>query len=212
MGRIGKTSALLIIALFLFPTFTLQQTTAKTQQNNQAPNIQFQREYNSTNVNSTESVSNLLQTTDGGYAFLDKGWMHGLANLQPATFFKVDLTGKIQWVKPIDDFIGHDLIQTNDNGYQLVGEWTTYGTTDQLTPTLLKTDANGNIQWYINKTKSPIYTLDYPFFTLDYSQIRTSDGGFASVSMNGSLIKTDSSNQTQWTYEFCRSPQSRLFL
>ena len=183
-----KTFALVLIGLFLISNVSFQPATVKGQPNNlQAPAIQWQKEYGD---NDTESVSNLIQTSDGGYAFLDLGYSYQLNPVVPSTFYKVDSSGNLQWTKTIKLFTASNLIQTSDGGYEIAGEWNTYGTTNQITPTIIKLNSKGDIRWYENT--STVLKL-----AIASSNIHTSDGGFA-YEESGGIIKTDSNGNIQW--------------
>ncbi len=119
-------------------TITISPSSSSTS----PPNIQWQKLIGS---GSTESVSNLIQTTDGGYAFLDCGKSYQQHDFIPSTLFKLDSSGNMQWNKTIKLFTASNLIQTSDGGYEVAGEWNTYGiiypTTEplnQTTPALIK--------------------------------------------------------------------------
>jgi hypothetical protein len=188
--RKGK-NVILTLTLVIMPLLFLSiipQTFVKAQSNASAPGTQWQQSYGNFR---TEAVSNVIQTTDGGYVFLDSGWTHGFT-LQPATFYKVDSSGNIQWQKTISYFIGYSLLQTNDGGYEIAGDWNTYGTTYQIVPTILVTDASANIKYALNQTGSVT-----PSLNVTYSEIKTSDDGFASLTKS-IIIKLDSNNGTQW--------------
>jgi hypothetical protein len=189
MGTASKSLALVLVALFLTSLVVLPPATLKAQSTTMtsAPPTEWQQRYGNYR---TESVSNVIQTIDGGYAFLDLGWTHGFT-LQPATFYKVDSSGEIQWQKTIDFFIGDSVVQTSDGGYEISGDWNTYGTTYETTPTLIKTDSNGNMQWYEN------YTSTVPDFDVNNSRIQTSDGGYAFL-QSESITKIDSDGNVQW--------------
>ena len=98
----------------------IQPDAIKAQQTNQPPNIEFQKEYSNakTQDNRTVALSNLIQTSDGGYVFLDLGWLHSVT-FQPVTLYKIDPSGDLQWQKTIDNFSGKSVIQTNDGGFEL---------------------------------------------------------------------------------------------
>ncbi|HTY73994.1 MAG TPA: hypothetical protein VMD05_00320 [Candidatus Nanoarchaeia archaeon] len=168
------------------------------------PAIQLEKTYGE---GYTASVSNLIQTSDGGYAFLDCGNSYQFT-FTPATLYKLDSSGSVQWNKTVNHFAGHSLIQTSDSGYEISGLWSTYGTTYVNTPTVIKTDSEGNAQWYENT--STVYNL-----VNASSSIQTSDGGYACfdpANVTGfsptepptanlslpSLVKTDSNNNTLW--------------
>jgi hypothetical protein len=152
----------------------------------------------------------LIQTSDGGYAFLDCGKSYQQHDFIPSTLFKLDSSGNMQWNKTIKLFTASNLIQTSDDGYEIAGEWNTYGiiyqTTEplnQTTPTLIKLNSKGDIQWYENT--SMVLNL-----AIASSNIQTSDGGFVyfeagngvlnppNATVSPTLVKTDSNNNTQW--------------
>jgi len=190
MGTKSKSFALVIVALFLTSLVTLQPVSVEAQSTTMtsAPSIEWQQEYGNYY---TEFVSNLIQTIDGGYAFLDLGWNHGFT-LAPSTLYKTDSLGNIQWQKHFDYFTAINLIQTSDKGFEISGNWNTYGTTYQTTPTLIKTDSAGNIQWAQNYTSQP------PNLNIPSNEIPTDDGGIISLQSTGSIIKTDSNGTSQW--------------
>ena len=183
------------------PLVTLQPIIVKAQSSSQAPAIQWQKLYGGTDPR-VALVSNLIQTSDGGYAFLDCGKSYQTLFI-PSTFYKLDSSGNMQWNKTINLFTASSLIQTKDGGYEIAGWWNTYGTTYQTTPTLIKLNSKGSIQWYENS--SAVLNL-----ATASSNIQTSDGGFAyfkagnaafnppSATVLPIIVKTDSTNNTQW--------------
>ncbi len=187
MRSFAKIFAFSLVLMFLASLAILQPFVKGESNSTSPPAIQWQLRYGNYR---TESVSNVIQTIDGGYAFLDLGWTHGFT-LQPAILYKLDSSGNTQWKKTIDFFIGENLIQTNDGGYEISGEWNTYGTTYETTPTILKTDSQGNIQGYENNTNSVSY------LKANYSTTPTSDGGQAYLQFN-SIVKIDSNKNVQW--------------
>ena len=151
MGGKSKTLALLLVLLFLISSVLLTHSNVKAQTsgNTSAPAIQWQQRYGG----STEAVSNLIQTSDGGYAFLDLGWSYQYTFF-PSSFCKVDSLGNIQWTKTYGLFRALNLVQTSDWGYEISGYWSTYGTTYEYTSTIIKTDSEGNVQWVENYSSS----------------------------------------------------------
>ncbi len=163
------------------------------------PAIEWQEYYGGT----IQYASNLIQTSDGGYVFMDLGWSYSMW-FKTSTVFKVDSSGDMQWNKTIDFFRGSTIIQTNDEGYEIAGKWATpYGTTHIFTPTVIKTNSEVNIQWVQNYTTVPDLGIDSSEFQSDGSgfrkdgNIQTSDGGFV-YWQGGTITKTDSNNETQW--------------
>lgn len=96
--------------MFLFPLVTIRQTEAQAQQSSQVPKLEFQKEYGNGNYN-TAAVSNLIQTSDGGYAFLDGGYFNGFGPDVGSTLYKVNSTGGIEWTLYIDLFQAISLIK-----------------------------------------------------------------------------------------------------
>ena len=165
-----------------------------------APSIEWQKEYAMKGyIGIAQSASNLIQTSDGGYIFMDLGWTHSIG-FHPSTVYKVGSSGNMQWNKTIDSgsqfggqvreyLLASTIIQTNDEGYEIAGRWTV-GVTYQYTPTLIKMDSQGNIQWVANFSS-------VPDLGISSARIRTSDGGFV-YWRGGDIYKTDSNNNTQW--------------
>ncbi len=206
----SKIATLVLAFLCLTSLVTLQLAVVKGQPSNMtAPGIEWQRNYfvaGSEDNSGIEAVSNLIQTIDGGYVFMDLGWSHQ-QTFTPTTVYKVDSSGNIQWKRTIDRFVGTTIIQTSDEGYEISGKWSTYGTTYIYTPTLLKTDPQANIEWTRNYSKVPdlgIVTSQNFGGSSSTPRIQTSDGGFAywnhqlSNSSFQSTVKTDTNNRVQW--------------
>ena len=187
--------ALAVILLLSTDLFTDGSSQTSSSEPVSAPGIEWQNSYGG----STVSVSNLVQTSDGGYIFMDLGWRYNVG-FQPSTVYKVDSAGNVQWSKTLgpyntSEYLGaSSIIQTNDGGYEIAGGWT-IGVTYQYTPTLVKMDAQGNIEWVANYSTTPeLVSIS--------TRVRTSDGGFVYCWTDGRIIKTDSGNNTQWTKQF----------
>ncbi len=186
--------ALAVILLLSTDLFTDVSSKTSSSEPVSAPAIEWQNSYGG----STVSVSNVIQTTDGGYIFMDLGWRYNVG-FQPSTVYKVDSGGNVQWSKTLgpyntSEYLGaSSIIQTNDGGYEIAGGWT-IGVTYQYTPTLVKMDSQGNIEWVAN------YSITPELGSIS-TRIRTSDGGFAYWT-DGSIVKTDSYNNTQWVETF----------
>jgi len=183
----SKKITLVLIAAILLCIESLPIVFSQTSINApvSAPSIEWQEKYGYW----VAFASNLIQTSDGGYVFMDLGWTHSVS-FTPSTVYKVDSSGSMQWNKTIDFLKASTIIQTNDEGYEIAGGWTV-GVTYQYTPTLIKMDSQGNIQWVANYSSVP------NLGTTTSKRIRTSDGGSAYWT-DGSITKTDSNNNTQW--------------
>ncbi len=216
MRSLGKSFASFLVVVFIMSLIILQPTlvSAQTSSTTSPPAIQWQKSYGPGN---TAAVSNLIQTSDGGYAFLDCGNAYQLNPYVPSTLYKVDSSGNMQWNKTINFFEASNLIQTSDGGYEIAGEWNTYGTTYLFTPTIIKLNSQGDIQWYENTSTVLNAAQAYEAgarilnLTTASSNIQTSDGGFVyfeagnavlntpfSTTVPPTLVKTDSNNNTQW--------------
>lgn len=198
MGKIGKTLALLLLVFFLISIATTQPVTVKAQPTtNSAPSIAWQQEYGDYY---TEALSNLIQTVDGGYAFIDTGWSHGFT-LAPSVLYKTDSYGNVEWQKRFNNFTAIAFFQTSDEGFQISGNWNTYGTTYEKTPTLIKCDFTGNIQWVQNYTSEPPY-LNVPppiVFTRDNTSISLQlQNNPIGNRPSASITQTDSEGNIQW--------------
>jgi len=200
MRSLGKSFASFLVVICIMSLIILQPTlvSAQTSRSASPPATQWQKLYGSGN---TQLVSNLIQTSDGGYAFLDCAKSYQLT-FTPAILYKLDSLGNMQWNKTINYFVGFNLIQTSDGGYEISGWWSTYGTTYVNTPAVIKTDSEGNVQWYENA--SAVLNL-----AIASSNIQTSDGGFAYFKPANAavfptqvsfptFVKTDSNNKTEW--------------
>ena len=197
MGTKSKNIALLIVVLLLVFVATFQQTAVAQPTNSSiVPATLWQQNYRDYDVLvGGRTLSNLIQTSDEGFAFLSLGYpRQGL--LHPATLFKVNSTGNIEWVKTLDSFTASNISQTSDGGYNISGNWRPAESVYLLIPALIKTDSNGNIQWSENYSSTPIIE-EYTNKSLVSTIIPTSDGGFAYI-RGANIVKTDSKNQTQW--------------
>jgi len=76
MGTKSKSSALLIVVLFLILVVTLQQTSvAQSPHSSVVPATLLQQNYLGYDILVDGStLSNLIQTSDGGFAFLSLGY------------------------------------------------------------------------------------------------------------------------------------------
>jgi hypothetical protein len=162
-----------------------------------APAIEWQQVYSSQVLES----SNLIQTADGGYVFMDLGYTYQ-NSLKPATLFKIDSTGNNEWNKTFNLFTGSRIIQTNDEGYEVSGWWHPNGTYS-VAPTLIKTDSYGDIQWNRNYTALPDLGINFSEYMFPYisgnqrgGSVSTSDGG--SVSWNHGNITKTTSHTIEW--------------
>ena len=168
-----------------------------------------------------EAVNNLIQTSDGGYAFTHRAWSY-LNSYWPSTFYKVDSSGSLQWSKTFPFFSADTVIQTNDEGYEIAGSWETstyFGSTQRVKDdefnTIIKTDSQGNIQWIQNYSSVPDLGVNATF-------IQTSDGGYAYVDYwyvgatettydAGGVVKLDSNYNVQWVKNLTYTSQEHPY-
>ncbi|HLG03892.1 MAG TPA: T9SS type A sorting domain-containing protein [Bacteroidia bacterium] len=128
----------------------------------------------------------IIQTTDGGYAV--GGETHGfITGWSSAYVVKISSTGVAQWTSvfggPLDDD-ARGIVQTNDGGYLTAGNSSNSGC-------LAKLSNNGTLQWV--KTIMYSSSMQQP-----WSLLKTSDGGFAYLDFNGSIVKLDNNYNFQW--------------
>ena len=159
MSFMGRVLALLFVTLSLLSLAEVQPVIEAQVSNtiNSPPVTEWQKTYSdSASYNSgVETVSNLIQTSDGGYAFIDLGWQYQVSQA-PVVIYKVDSSGKVQWRKTIAWFGASAIAETSDGGYEVSGAWEiTHHTYGKVQPTLLKLDSQGNIQWSRNYSTPP---------------------------------------------------------
>jgi hypothetical protein len=181
-----KSLTLVLIVLCIIPIATFQQTPILAQSSSSTPAMQWQQQYGDYR---TELVSNLIQTNDGGYAFLDLGYSHSMG-FGPSTLYKTDSLGNVQWQKSLSYFTAITLIQTSDKGFEISGNWNYYPTGGK-TPALLKTDSTGNIQWAKNYTDKP------PNLNIQSSIVLLNDNSSIYLQAGG-ITKSDSNGHIQW--------------
>jgi hypothetical protein len=206
MGNINRTIALILIGIIAFSCLSLPTVKpTNAQSSNKAPAIAWQQQYGS----NMAVVSNLIQTNDGGYAFMDEGSYWYGNYVHPAIVYKVDSSGNISWNTTIDNsFIGTAIKQASDSGLEVSGSWV-----QGAYPTIIKIDSQGNI----GSVKNYSSEVDLGVAPSSAGKIRTSDGGFVYWTDGniGSLTKTDSNNDTQWfmnlTYPTFDAPPSYTY-
>jgi len=187
---VNKT--VLSITLFIILTCVVSQTVSNASVS--APSIEWRQEY----TGDIESISNVIQTSDGGYAFFDRGWQHGVWTHTPSYFYKIDASGNVTWKKMFQWFAPDSLVQTSDGGYTILGAWFTDINTYESTPALLKTDSEGNI----------ISVRNFSSY-MGQGLLPTSDGGFTLLNQkyaksrySTSIVKIDSNGALQWNSTF----------
>ncbi len=140
MQKLGKTFALLLVLVFIGSFVIVSSLIGAQAQDSSKPEISWEKQYGAR----IYQVSNLIETSDGGFAFLDRGWSFQ-SNFVPSTLYKVDSVGNVQWTKTLDSFTASNIIQTSDGGYEIAGH---AGNTFNDQPnSVIKTDSTGNITW-----------------------------------------------------------------
>ena len=188
--NVNKHIAIMSV-LFLLLTLLVffQPSNVRAQSNNQAPSLAWQQAYGS--ARGIQSASNVIQTSDGGYAFMNEGW--GFQDtFVPATVYKVDSLGNLSWTKTIDNFSGTAIKQTGDDGLEISGNWVNFLLHESY-PTVIKMDSEGNIESVGNYSSVPNLGVT----PSSVGKIRTSDGGYVYWT-HGRIVKTASNNNTQW--------------
>ncbi len=140
----------------------------------------------------SSSVKELIQTSDGGYAFVVINATRNYAYFHTASpscdLFKTNSTGQVEWQRAFNTDEVYGLFETADDGYMLE------------TSSLIKLDSNGNVQW------------SHAFQTYGYmeSVTHTSDDGYVlagSAEQNLWFVKTDAEGNLQWN-RTCQMPWS----
>jgi hypothetical protein len=177
---------LTLLAIVLFQTPSIASVSP--------PAIEWQQEY----AGDIESISNVIQTNDGGYAFFDRGWQHGVWTHTPSFFYKIDASGNVTWKKTFQWFAPDSLVQASDGGYTILGAWFTDINTYESTPALLKTDSEGTITSVKNFSSY-----------MGQGLLPTIDGGFTLLNQkytkprySTSIIKINSNGALQWNSTF----------
>ena len=166
-----------------------------------AGNMQWNQSYvkyaDSIYINDIET---LVQTSDGGYAFLLGG----------STLIKTNSEGKVQWNLTFSGSdVAFSMVQTSDGGYALAGSATT-------TPSQIQNGRYDTLFWLAKVNSEGKLMWINSFGGVGSSQansvVQTSDGGYAlagetnSFSASGEsefwLVKTDSAGNVQWSKPF----------
>lgn len=162
------------------------------------PTIEWQQEY----MGDIESISNVIQTSDGGYTILGTWSTYGTTYEYTPTLLKADSEGNIIRVQNFSSYIGRGLLSTNDGGFATMNG---FG--------IIKINAYGTILW--NKTY-----LEPANHSIASSMIQTSDGGYAlvgSTSFNGTndtpnlyyrLVRVDSHGSLLWSRQYGNGPDT----
>jgi hypothetical protein len=147
----------------------------------------------------TDSVTSMVQTSDGGYALLGRTnsfgagiWVFWLVKTDPDGEMIWNQTyGGTQWDEP------NSLIQTSDGGYALAGYTESFGEGGK-DYWLIKADSEGNIVW--SQTYGGTEADDAT------AMVKTSDGGYVlvgsstSIALSGVwLVKTDADGNIVWS-------------
>jgi len=165
-----------------------------------AGNAQWNKTYGGTNW---ESMHDLVQTSDGGYALAGETFSFGPGN-GDFWLVKTNSAGTMQWNRTyggINRDGAYALVQTGDGGYALAGYTWSFGAGSNDF-WLVKTDASGNMQWnktYGGTSRDEVYAL-----------VQTGDGGYALAGYTESfgtgddldfwLVKTDVESGLAWMY------------
>ena len=165
-------------------------------------NMEWNQTFSVTSGNLTynlESVSGLVQTSDGGFAvagteawFPSNGGIIGYTVTDnAATLFKTDSLGNVEWNQTYSQISGiASMIQTRDGGYALAGAYS-----------LIKTTPSGDVQWY-KSYEDNVFKPNIQNENL-LSVFQTADGGYALLTSDNILFKVNSSGDLQWkqTYQ-----------
>ena len=158
-----------------------------------------------------DSVSTLIQTSDGGFALTGGTWLFGVDECD-MWLVKTNANGIATWNQTYGGFSldkAYALIQTADGGFVLAGENWRFdaGVLDMY---LVKTDNNGDV----------IYDQIYGGDSYDSASalIQTADGGFALAGYTNSfgtggmwLVKTDANGDVTWNLTYGRTRLDKAY-
>ena len=118
----------LLVLLFSVPELNSAQS------NNQH-SLQWEQYYNE--AYQGNEMKALIQTIDGGYAFVAPNVPYGTGVAPSVILYKVNSTGSVEWQKEFDGSTTiAGLAQTSDGSYVTV-----------VNGDLVKVDSSGNMQW-----------------------------------------------------------------
>jgi hypothetical protein len=167
--------------------------------------VQWGRSYDLNDLDA--GAHDIIQTTDGGYAFAGAALSYG-GNGGKMWLVKIDANGNEQWNQtylgrggPTDG--ANSLVQTSDGGYTIAGYTYSSGTgySDAI---LIKTDSSGNMIWKQTYGEAGENSGAN-------SLIQTSDGGYLLAGYTNSsgagtadvwAVKTDSLGNQEWNETF----------
>lgn len=140
---------------------------------------------------SSESISDIRQTSDGGYIIAGQTGSFG-ASIYDAWLLKLNKNGNVQWQKSYSNSSVDDLRsiqETADGGYIAAGQtWFVKG--GDVNAWVLKLDAQGNIIWQKIYDGLSAYCIQ-----------QTADGGYivvGEISGDGWVLKLDSAGNVEW--------------
>jgi hypothetical protein len=148
-----------------------------------------------------ESVSSIIQTTDGGYAVAGYTSSFG-AGSNDMYIVKLDANGTLQWSRTAGGTGGDlawSIIQTTDGGYAVAGQTNSFGA-GSYDMYIVKLNASGSLQWS--------KTVGGTNYEEARSIIQTTDGGYAVAGYTRSfgagnddmyILKLDASGSLQWS-------------
>jgi hypothetical protein len=160
--------------------------------------------------NSGSSSTEVIQTSDGGYAII--GWTSNITTYDTDGIYivKMDFAGQLQWSKVLGESssgTGRSIVETSDRGLLAFGNTNAFNARGDQDLYVAKLDVNGNLLW--NKTYGG------PNDDSSVQVIRAADGGYALLSQISSpvdytplytqVIKIDAGGNTQWNKTYSAS-------
>lgn len=153
-----------------------------------------------------DHVNAVIQTVDGGFAFVGDTWSYGAGNAD-GWLVTTNAMGDLEWNQTYGGS-GYDkayaMIQSVDGNFTLIGTTSSYGS-GEFDAWLVRTDVDGNMQWtrtyggsFHDNTNSVTLTADSGFVLGG----TTKSYGASPEDMNCWLVKLNASGYLEWNQTY----------
>jgi regulation of enolase protein 1 (concanavalin A-like superfamily) len=160
--------------------------------------------------NAGSSASDIIQTSDGGYAAI--GWISNSTTYDTDGIYiaKLDSAGQLQWSKVLGESspgMGRSIVETHDRCLLVFGDTSAFNAGSDQDLYVAKLDANGDLLWS--------KTFGGPDYDSSAEAIQTVDGGYVLLSQISSpvdymplytqVVKIDANGNMQWNKTYSAS-------